>query len=82
MRKPKGVNPFLGISIADNVDRVKLHNRPKTERILDHFKMRLCNPVSASLPAGFDLSCEIDDERENLTPYRQLIVALMHLANT
>lgn len=63
-------------------DMLKLHYRPIFERILKHFKMSEHNSVSTPLLEGLELSCENGEEMENSTPYRQLIGARMHLANT
>lgn len=82
MRTSKRVDQVFGVSIADNGDRVKLHNKQMIERISDHSKMSESSPVLTLLPARLDLSCEIGDKMENSTPFRQLIPALMHLANT
>lgn len=71
----------MGISISDNGDRLKLHNMSLMERTLDHFEMSESNLVSKLLLARIDLSCQIGDDLERSTPYRQIIGALMHLAS-
>lgn len=82
VRISKRVDQALGISIADNADRVKLHNMPMLGTILDHLKMSECSPVSTLLPAGLDLSCEIGNKMQNSPPHRQIIGARVHLADT
>lgn len=52
------------------------------ERILKYFEMDECKPVSKPLPAGPHLIMDSGEVLGDSTPYRQLVSALMELADT
>lgn len=82
MRVADRIDKFLGITIEDNGDTVKMHNAPMVDRILKYFNMTDCRAATTPLPAGLDLSMGEKNEVTETTPYRTLVGALMHLANT
>lgn len=82
IRVTKGTDRFLGATVQDNGNSVELHTDPTVKHILEFFQMSSCNPVSAPLPAGLDLTVDAGKSLSDQTPYRQLLGALMHFANT
>lgn len=82
VRVDEHITKFLGFTIDDNGDSLKMHNSPMIKRLLDHFNMTDCNAAKTPLPDGLDLSLGPQDVVSDATPYRQLIGSLLHLANT
>jgi len=82
IRIMKVVEKFLGFTVEDNGETVKIHNAPMVERLLNHFKMRDCKGASTPLACGVNLSHDESDVLAEATPYRQLVGSLLHLSNT
>lgn len=78
----KTFDQFLGISNDDENDMVILHSTLMHGKVLDIFSHGDCRLVSTSILAGHDLSLENVSILEDLIPYRQLVCAVMPLANT
>lgn len=82
VRVDDSVTKFLGLSVEDRGNRVMLQNVPMVQRLLELFKMDQCKQSKTLLPLGLDLSSDISETLEDVTPYRQLTFAPMHIANT
>lgn len=82
MRILERIDSFLGMTVEDSGCEVKLHKQSMIERVLKAFGMTECKPVTAPLPSGLFLSAEGGTWLSNSTPYRQMIGALIHVANT
>lgn len=54
----KKIEGFLSISIEDEGYLIKMHNAPMNEEMLEYFKIKDCNEVTASSPARLDLRQE------------------------
>lgn len=81
------VNKFLGITLKESNDCIKIHHASLIEKMLRFFKMEDCNPTSVPLPLGTDLSTSMEDKKcdSDTTyhkPFSQLVGCLLHLSNT
>lgn len=56
IRVADGIDKFLGITIENKGDTVRMHNSPMVDRIQKYFNMNDCRAATSSLPAGSDLS--------------------------
>lgn len=73
---------FLRFSVKDRGDRIKLHNAPMVQWLLEFFKTDQCRPSRIPLPLELDLSSDTSEKLGETTPYRPLVGALLHLAHT
>lgn len=84
------VEKFLGIVVHrdEPSGSITIHNAPMVDEILSTFNMTDCRKVSTPLPSGTVLTATMDpgiqEDRQEMEgkPYRQLIGAMLHLANT
>lgn len=82
IRKSKPIERFLGVTIEDEGNEVRMHNEPMIMRMLKSFNMENANPSATPLPSNLDLMEEGSSPLPDQTPFRQIVGSLMHLSNT
>lgn len=82
IRRSKSIDKFLGITIEDEGDQVRMHNEPMIIRMLKYFNMENSKPTGTPLPSNLDLEDNGSSPLPDQTPFRQIVGSLMHLANT
>lgn len=76
------ITNFLGFTIDDGGDSLKMHNSPMIKRLLEHFNTTDCNAAKTPLSDGLDLSLGPQGVVSDTTLYRQSIGSLIDFANT
>lgn len=82
VRFKKKIDKFLGFSAEEFEDCVYLHNDPLMKQLLCQFEMDKAKVTKTQLPSEVDFSLDKSAALEENIPYRQLISALVQLANT
>lgn len=77
MRTSRNIEKFLGMTMENDVNGIKLHNQPLMERDLRLFRMKGCKLMVTPLSTKLDLATSNGEVFNNATTYRQLTGGLI-----
>lgn len=82
IRADNSIETFLGLSVVDEDECIRLHHAPVIERLVVQFKMKECETAPSQLQTGIDLNRDDGEVIADETPYTKLTGALLPLSST